>query len=53
MELAELAADSWLPARLGLEHILLRQTLPVDIRHNAKIFREQVAVWAEKKLTAD
>ena len=32
------------------EHILFRRTLPVDIRHNAKIFREKLAVWANKKL---
>jgi acyl-CoA synthetase (AMP-forming)/AMP-acid ligase II len=30
--------------------ILLRDELPVDIRHNAKIFREKLAVWAAGKL---
>jgi hypothetical protein len=24
--------------------------MPVDIRHNAKIFREQLAVWAARQL---
>jgi len=24
--------------------------MPVDIRHNAKIFREKLAMWAEKRL---
>jgi acyl-CoA synthetase (AMP-forming)/AMP-acid ligase II len=32
--------------------VLLSPALPVDIRHNSKIFREQVAVWAEKQLKA-
>ncbi len=35
------------------EHILLHQSLPVDIRHNAKIFREQVAVWADQQLSSN
>jgi acyl-CoA synthetase (AMP-forming)/AMP-acid ligase II len=26
---------------------------PVDIRHNAKIFREKLAIWAEKRLPGD
>jgi acyl-coenzyme A synthetase/AMP-(fatty) acid ligase len=29
--------------------ILLHHSLPVDIRHNAKIFREQLAIWAAKQ----
>ncbi len=33
------------------EHILLHSSLPVDIRHNSKIFREQVAVWARQQLS--
>jgi acyl-CoA synthetase (AMP-forming)/AMP-acid ligase II len=32
------------------EHIFIRRALPVDIRHNAKIFREQLADWATKEL---
>ena len=31
-------------------HVLLRQKLPVDIRHNSKIFREQLKPWAEQQL---
>ncbi len=31
-------------------HLLLHPSLPVDIRHNAKIFREKLGPWAEKKL---
>jgi len=30
--------------------ILFHPAFPVDIRHNAKIFREKLARWAEKKL---
>jgi hypothetical protein len=26
---------------------------PVDVRHNSKIFREKLAVWADKELGAD
>ena len=29
---------------------LIHRSMPVDIRHNAKIFREQLAVWAAGKL---
>ncbi len=34
----------------GIHHILIHPSFPVDIRHNAKIFREKLAVWATKKL---
>ena len=30
--------------------ILFHRSLPVDIRHNAKIFREKLAVWAAGKV---
>jgi acyl-CoA synthetase (AMP-forming)/AMP-acid ligase II len=36
----------------GIEYFLLLDALPVDIRHNAKIFREKLAVWAAGKLPA-
>jgi len=29
----------------AIERFLLHRSLPVDIRHNSKIFREQVALW--------
>ncbi|HJV36684.1 fatty acid CoA ligase family protein [Geomonas sp.] len=35
----------------GIETILFHPAFPVDIRHNAKIFREKLAVWAARKLT--
>ena len=31
----------------SIEHVLLHESLPVDIRHNAKIFREKLKPWAE------
>jgi len=29
---------------------LFHKAFPVDIRHNSKIFREKLAIWAEKKI---
>jgi len=40
------------PHTKGIKKILFHNSFPVDIRHNAKIFREKLAVWAEKKLQA-
>jgi len=34
----------------SIQQILFHKSFPVDIRHNAKIGREKLAVWAEKKL---
>jgi olefin beta-lactone synthetase len=31
----------------GIQRILFHPAFPVDIRHNAKIFREKLAVWAQ------
>jgi len=33
-----------------IRHFLVHDGFPVDIRHNAKIGREQLAVWAAKEL---
>jgi len=33
-----------------IRHVLFHEGFPVDIRHNAKINREQLAVWAAGKL---
>jgi acyl-CoA synthetase (AMP-forming)/AMP-acid ligase II len=47
--LAEYAARNPLAARV--KRLLFHTgTFPVDIRHNAKIFREKLAVWAAKEL---
>ncbi len=34
----------------GIERFLIHTDFPVDIRHNAKIFREKLAVWAQKQI---
>ncbi len=38
------------PLTAGIADFLLHRAFPVDIRHNAKIFREQLAVWAAKRV---
>jgi acyl-CoA synthetase (AMP-forming)/AMP-acid ligase II len=35
----------------GIQNFLFKKQFPVDIRHNAKIFREKLAIWADKKLS--
>jgi len=47
-EVRALAAASALTRSIQL--FLLHPDFPVDIRHNAKIFREQLADWARQKL---
>jgi acyl-coenzyme A synthetase/AMP-(fatty) acid ligase len=54
------AADDWRDdvlrfaqqhaATRSIEHVLAHPALPVDIRHNAKINREQLARWATTQL---
>lgn len=34
---------------MGIKRFLIHPEFPVDIRHNAKIFREKLAVWAQNK----
>jgi olefin beta-lactone synthetase len=34
----------------GINDFLIRRSMPVDARHNAKILRDQLAVWARRKL---
>lgn len=38
------------PMTAGITHFLIHPSFPVDIRHNAKIFREQLAIWAEREV---
>lgn len=45
-----LARGASRPHTRGIETILFHPSFPVDIRHNAKIFREKLAVWAAGKL---
>lgn len=47
-ELLELAAAHQLTR--SIRTVLFHRSFPVDIRHNSKIFREKLAVWAQKKL---
>lgn len=49
-ELRQLAATTEMTA--VIQDFLIHPSFPVDIRHNAKIFREQLAVWAAKQLHA-
>lgn len=37
----------------AIDTFLLHRGFPVDIRHNAKIFREKLAVWAARQLRAE
>jgi len=46
-EVKEMAAASSLTA--DIKHYYYHPEFPVDIRHNAKIFREKLAVWVEKR----
>jgi acyl-CoA synthetase (AMP-forming)/AMP-acid ligase II len=48
-ELLALAAAC--SATRNLETILFHRQFPVDIRHNAKIFRERLAAWASRQLS--
>jgi acyl-CoA synthetase (AMP-forming)/AMP-acid ligase II len=47
-ELLEIGAGY--PHTAGIRDILFHPAFPVDIRHNAKIFREKLAVWAKGRL---
>ncbi len=38
------------PLTQDIKHILIHREFPVDIRHNSKIFREKLSIWAGKKL---
>jgi acyl-CoA synthetase (AMP-forming)/AMP-acid ligase II len=47
-ELAVMAASHALTTEI--RDFLVHPAMPVDIRHNAKIFREKLAVWAARQL---
>ena len=42
--------ESSLTRSVARDCVLWHPQFPVDIRHNAKIFREQLAPWAERAL---
>jgi len=46
-ELRRLAQSS--PLTSAVEIFLFHPAFPVDVRHNAKIFREKLAAWAERQ----
>ncbi|TQF65975.1 AMP-binding protein [Rhodococcus spelaei] len=50
-KLRELGAQSHVTARI--EHFLFHPGFPVDIRHNAKIGREKLSVWAQRQLAKE
>ena len=47
-EIRDLAKTS--PLTAAIDDFLIHPAFPVDIRHNAKIFREKLAVWAWERL---
>lgn len=47
-ELAEIAATN--PLSREIKDFFFHRSFPVDPRHNAKIFRDELSVWAEKEL---
>jgi acyl-CoA synthetase (AMP-forming)/AMP-acid ligase II len=48
-ELAQMAQDSQVAQHV--RHMLLRHDLPVDVRHNSKIRREDLSDWASSSLS--
>ena len=48
-ELRQLAGGNSLTA--SIKTFLIHPSFPVDIRHNAKIFREKLAVWAAERVS--
>ncbi len=48
-ELLVLARENELTKDINI--VLFHKSFPVDIRHNSKIFREKLALWAEKKIS--
>ncbi len=45
-----LALGAAQPHTKKIQTLLFHKSLPVDIRHNSKIFREKLAVWATERL---
>ncbi len=48
-ELKQLASSHLITSSINT--FLIHKSFPVDIRHNAKIFREKLAVWAAEQLS--
>ena len=49
-EVRDIASRHWQTD--SIQHFLIHKSLPVDIRHNSKIFREQLRGWAKDRLHA-
>ncbi len=47
-EIREIAGQHWQTDQI--QHFLLHKSMPVDIRHNSKIFREQLRGWAKANI---
>lgn len=47
-ELLEMARNR--PQTQKISHLLFHPSFPVDVRHNAKIFREELAEWTKERL---
>ena len=47
-ELLRMAREN--PMTKDISAVLFHRSFPVDIRHNAKIFREKLALWAKRRL---
>lgn len=47
-ELRDMAKGN--PMTGSINHFMINPAMPVDIRHNAKIFREKLAIWAAERL---
>jgi olefin beta-lactone synthetase len=45
-----LARDLRAQASFPLDQILFRRALPLDVRHNAKILRGELASWAARRV---
>jgi acyl-CoA synthetase (AMP-forming)/AMP-acid ligase II len=50
-EVRELAARNRLTS--SIQHFMVHRSFPVDIRHNAKIFREKLAQWAQEQIRTE
>ena len=48
LAILEFAANN--PSTADIQYVLVKDELPVDIRHNAKISREKIAIWAQDRI---
>ena len=48
LNLRQMAKENQLTS--AIEHFFIHPGFPVDIRHNAKIFREKLSLWAANEI---